>query len=322
MISIIVPIYNVEQYLPKCLDSILAQTNKDIEVILIDDGSTDNSGKIGNRYAKKDARIRVFHTENGGLSAARNLGLDKASGEYIGFVDADDWLDREMYEVLLNTAEALGADIVECGFVQEFMSKRVEKPAINRMVSAKEAVEALVGGEIQTQVWNKLWKRSLFDTVRFPDGRNYEDIATAYKVFGKAKVTGVKPCLYHQLQRKGGISQTYSAKNLVDYWLAHKQRYDDLLGKVNQKTDEQLLLHCAYAVTRTWMWDRKREIAPECIRQMSSFVRENIPVWGKRGWPISLRGCIFLTRYPNRLSFFMAHVANRVYRLMEARYYR
>lgn len=115
-LSIIVPVYKVEKYLPKCIDSILAQTFKDFELILIDDGSPDNCGKICDEYAEKDNRIVVIHQENAGVSAARNAGLDIATGTYIGFVDSDDWIEPDMYEVLINTAKCKNADVAVCGF--------------------------------------------------------------------------------------------------------------------------------------------------------------------------------------------------------------
>ena len=119
MISVIVPVYNVEPYLRKCLDSILAQTYRNLEILVIDDGSTDGSGRICDEYAGRDERIKVFHTENHGLSCARNLGLDNANGEWIGFVDSDDWIEPDMYEVLLPWAGKTATADVECGVVLE-----------------------------------------------------------------------------------------------------------------------------------------------------------------------------------------------------------
>ena len=116
LISIIVPIYNVEKYLSRCINSVLSQTFPDFELLLIDDGSTDKSGYICDGYAQKDSRIKVFHIENGGVSAARNYGLDNARGEWITFVDADDWIDKDMYYKLYNEAILSEADIVICDF--------------------------------------------------------------------------------------------------------------------------------------------------------------------------------------------------------------
>lgn len=126
MISVIVPVYNVEPYVEKCLDSILAQTYSDLEVLVIDDGSTDGCGEISDRYAEQDHRIQVFHTENHGLSAARNIGLDHVNGQYIGFVDSDDWIDPDMYEELHNIIQKTDADIVTCRFYQEYWNKTEE----------------------------------------------------------------------------------------------------------------------------------------------------------------------------------------------------
>lgn len=119
MISIIVPVYKVEPYLRQCVDSILNQTYRDLEILLIDDGSPDCCGKICDEYEKKDKRVRVFHTENRGLSIARNLGLKETQGDYIGFVDSDDWIEPDMYEVLLKCLEETGADICVCGYSYE-----------------------------------------------------------------------------------------------------------------------------------------------------------------------------------------------------------
>ena len=126
MISVIVPVYNVKPYLRKCLDSIINQSYRDLEILIIDDGSTDGSGDICDEY-RKDDRIKVFHTENRGLSAARNLGLDSASGDWIGFVDSDDWIEPDMYEVLIRKGEETGADVVECGSLFEYPTTRPSK---------------------------------------------------------------------------------------------------------------------------------------------------------------------------------------------------
>lgn len=127
LISIIVPVYKVENYLSKCLDSMICQTYKNIEIILVDDGSPDNSGKICDDYAKKDSRIKVIHKENGGLSDARNAGLKIATGKYIGFVDSDDYISVEMYEKLYNQAKKEDADIACCNYYRVKMEKNLIK---------------------------------------------------------------------------------------------------------------------------------------------------------------------------------------------------
>lgn len=321
MISVIVPVYNVEPYLRKCLDSILAQTYQDLEILIIDDGSTDGSGKICDEYPEKDERIRVFHTENKGLSAARNLGLDNATGDWIGFIDSDDWIEPDMYEVLIKRAEETGADVVECGCHADYTTTSYEHSAIQKTVSGIDAVEALIRGEIRTQVWNKIWRRHLFIDIRFPEGHSFEDVATTYKLVGNATVTGVAENTYHWMQRKSSISQSHDLKNLIDYWLAYKERNDDLNSIVDEEANAILLKGCAYAIARTWVWYLRGEKNPKYITEISSFARENYPVFGFQGWPLYLRICIFLSRFRNTASFAMAYYLNQLYRRSKPKYF-
>ena len=173
MISVIVPVYNVEPYLGKCLDSIVNQTYRDLEILVIDDGYTDRCKVICDEYKNRDERIRVFHTENRGLSAARNIGLNEANGEWIGFVDSDDWIESDMFETLVKKAEKSSSDIVECGVFREY-SDRTEKNMKRTFdLSGVETIHALIRGEIFNTVWNKLWHRKTWEGIRFPEGRVY-----------------------------------------------------------------------------------------------------------------------------------------------------
>ena len=126
-ISIIVPIYNVKKYIQQCVESLINQTYKNLEIILIDDGSTDGCGELCDEFGKKDQRIHVIHKQNGGLSDARNKGIDVASGDYIGFVDSDDWISHNMYEKMLSSLKSVNADIAVCGWVEEFLNNSIEK---------------------------------------------------------------------------------------------------------------------------------------------------------------------------------------------------
>lgn len=320
MISVIVPVYNVEPYLRKCLDSIINQTYRDLEILIIDDGSTDNSGRICDEY-RSDDRVRVFHTENHGLSAARNLGLDNANGEWIGFVDSDDWIEPDMYEGLIKRAEESRADVVECGSLFEYPTKTTKHSAVQSLIPETESVSSLLKGKVSTLVWNKIYNRKLFDLTRFPDGRSFEDIATTHKIIKNAKVVGAPDYLYHWLQRESGISQSHDLKNLIDYWLAYKDRYDDLKGIVDEETNAILLKGCAYAIARTWVWYLRGEKDPMYIKEISSFARENYPVFGFQGWPLYLRICIFLSRFRNTASFAMAYYLNQLYRRSKPKYF-
>ena len=181
LISIIVPVYNVESYLSKCLESIINQTYKNIEIILIDDGSTDDSGKICDEYAAKDNRINIIHKTNGGVSDARNSGLEIAQGEYIGFVDSDDYIELDMYETLLNFLLNNNLDVVMCSSYKVKNKNIIKckdfKPYIFN--SKEEIIEDLLINKYKGSpitVWNKLFKRGVLKEVRFIKDKEYEDI--------------------------------------------------------------------------------------------------------------------------------------------------
>ena len=220
-ISIIVPVYKVEEYLPACIDSILAQTFRDFELILVDDGSPDNCPALCDAAAEKDARIRVIHQKNGGLSAARNAGLDIARGEWIGFVDSDDTVAPEMYAQLLCRVQADAAQLAVCSyrFVQEDGTFLPDRSTITRdeVLTREQALERIDRGFFTT-VWNRLYHRSLFETLRFPVGKLHEDEYVAHKVYWQCqRISVVAQPLYFYLQRGGGISkQKHSFRQDMD----------------------------------------------------------------------------------------------------------
>ncbi len=209
-ISIIVPVYNVEQFLRRCLDNILVQTFRDFEVLLVNDGSTDNSGHICREYAEKDSRIVIIEKKNGGLSSARNAGLDAAKGEYIGFVDSDDYIAPDMYEFLYENLVKYKADVSICSFYFAYGDGRIRhtKPdGICRYMSNEEAIKTLLSTkQFENYVWDKLYKRHLFDKIRFPENELFEDIAIMYKLLdsSKAVIYESKP-KYYYVQRAGSI---------------------------------------------------------------------------------------------------------------------
>lgn len=164
-VSIIVPVYNVEQYLPKCIESILNQTYRNLEIILVNDGSTDSSGSICDEYASKDPRIKVLQQKNSGVSAARNYGLEIADGEYIGFVDSDDWLDDDMYSSLVDLAESNQADLAICGYyVNNDIDPSIKKEKAPERLTQEMAIVKCLDIDyfsLGTSLWNKLFKSSL-----------------------------------------------------------------------------------------------------------------------------------------------------------------
>lgn len=212
LISIIVPVYNVKDYLEKCLQSICGQTYKNLEIILIDDGSSDGSGELCDLFAQRDGRIKVIHQANAGQSAARNRGLDIAQGEFLGFVDSDDWIEPDMYEFLYRLLKENEADISICSHYRDKGGKSVVKFASGKqfMFTRDEAVRALVvDKQVRNYLVDKLFKRRLFENIRLPLNRVYEDLAISYKVFyGAERVALQEIPKYHYVIRDGSTTQS------------------------------------------------------------------------------------------------------------------
>lgn len=219
-ISIIVPVYKTEAYLEKCVDSILAQTFRDFELLLIDDGSPDNCSALCEEAAARDPRIRVIHQKNAGLSAARNTGVEAARGEWIGFVDSDDSIAPEMYETLLTYARRDGAQIAVCDYllVTEAgeplpSSYRLEE---DKVLDRVGALEQMNRGHFKV-AWNRLYRRELFETVRFPVGKIHEDEYTAHQFYWQCeRITIAAKPLYFYVQRGGSIIHTDSPQKTMD----------------------------------------------------------------------------------------------------------
>ena len=211
MISVIVPIYNVEKYLKKCIDSILSSTYKNLEIILVDDGSTDSCPKICDEYKKIDTRIKVIHKTNGGLSDARNKGLDIATGDFISFIDSDDYIDSNLYDhVLKEFKKDSKIDIVAFGRYIEFESKTIiSVPNDDNAVSGKQALINLASFKgFDMAVWDKIYKREIIGDLRFPFAKKNEDYFITYKLLDRAeKVKFIKAPFYHYVQRPNSISR-------------------------------------------------------------------------------------------------------------------
>lgn len=233
-ISIIVPIYNVEKYLNKCIESILNQTFYKFELILVDDGSSDKCGDICDEYAKKDNRIKVIHKKNGGLSSARNAGLDIAKGQYIGFIDSDDYINRNMFEILYENIVKYEADISICNFeyIYEDGSMSKNKELYSDEIYILNNIESLdklynEDGVVFTVAWNKLYSRKLFHETRYDLGKIHEDEFIIHKLLYKSKyVVYTNYKLYYYLQRKESITQNKFNIKRLDIVYAFKERMD------------------------------------------------------------------------------------------------
>ncbi|WP_053984383.1 glycosyltransferase family 2 protein [Niameybacter massiliensis] len=251
ILSIIVPVYNVEKYLPKCIESILNQTFNDFEVILVDDGSTDKSGELCDDYQELDSRLQVIHQKNVGLGGARNVGISLSRGRYIGFVDSDDTIHPQMYTILLNEVEQSQSEIGICRY-QCYAEGRPPK-MLNistyetREMQTEEALRQLLKGQLyRHSVCNKVFKRELVKTVLFPVGKIYEDNFFTYRAIAQAhKVKYVHLTLYYYLQREGSIvHRSFSEKNLEIL-----NAGEDIIQFINkQYPNLQMDAECAYAL--------------------------------------------------------------------------
>lgn len=240
-VSIIVPVYNVELYIDKCIGSIIDQSYKNLEIILVDDGSKDSSGKICDKYQNKDERIRVFHKANGGLSSARNYGIKKATGDWYVFVDSDDWIDKYMIQRLIMFAEETSMEIVCCGKVLVDLNGTEQKihTLENFCLSPEKTIPlAVFDKEVGISAWGKIYKKQLFEGIRFPEGEIHEDVAIMYRLFMKCKKIGViNKALYFYRNNPEGISkQDYNEK--YDVVLKHDLENEKIIGSLSRELKE------------------------------------------------------------------------------------
>ena len=250
LISIIVPVYNMEQYLERCVNSIGQQTYTNLEIILVDDGSTDQSSQMCDEYAGRDSRIRVVHKQNGGLSDARNAGLAIANGAYIGFVDSDDWIEPDMYERMYQACVEHEAQVAVCRYAQVYKDHTVQGGNQKVTVFDREALlKIYIGGHedyiIYNSVWSKLFAREIVEGVKFPVGRNSEDIMYTTKAFCKLdKGVYLDCCFYNYvLDRDGSIMNVNRAERMfqdeIPFWREH-------IEYIREHVSEQMGDYAAY----------------------------------------------------------------------------
>ncbi len=225
-ISVIVPAYNIEKYLERCVESICAQTYRNIEIIIVDDGSTDNTAEIIDRLAENDARIVPIHKKNGGVTSARMAGVEKACGEWIGFVDGDDQIETEMFEHLMNNALTYDADISHCGYQMVFPDGRIEYFYKTGFLAKQDKItalkELLSGSRIEPGLWNKLFRKTLFHSLLHEnimpcDIKINEDLLMNYYLFKEAQETVYEDfCPYRYMLRKGSAATKKSMNHIID----------------------------------------------------------------------------------------------------------
>lgn len=279
-ISIIIPIYNVEKYLPACVESILQQTYKNLEVILVDDGSLDRCPVICDELAQKDDRIRVIHQKNKGLSGARNTGIDNAQGDYLIFVDSDDTVEQTLVEELYTYAEKWNCAIVACGRNYIFEDGQIVCKIAHdesKVYGFEEAMQEMNSFRLfDMSAWAKIYRKELFEDIRFPEGKLSEDYYIMYKLFDKAKTIGyvAKP-LYNYLQRQSSISRNKKINH--DFADAAKKQMEFLDDKYPQMS---VLGHTAYASANLTVYDFYLKNGVKCpkdkLLEFKKAVRDNL----------------------------------------------
>ena len=234
LVSVIIPVFNVRPYLAEALDSVLHQTYEDLEIIIIDDGSTDGSSEVCAAYAEKDARIRLIRTKNRGLSAARNTGLDCMMGEFVAFLDSDDAFHPDYIRIMRETMIREKADVVLCKYAFHYETEHMRQTGREKICppikqggyERDDALRALVENELGHTVWNRLYSSDLWRTVRFPEGHVYEDIDTTYRILDRCHtVYVVDMTLYLKRKHKRSITETWTEEHVRD-WLRSRSHLE------------------------------------------------------------------------------------------------
>lgn len=308
LISIIIPVYNMDKYLPQCINSVLNQTHTNIEVILINDGSTDSCKEICDEYKVKDRRIVVIHKKNEGLSAARNDGLRVANGEWIGFVDADDWIEANMYEELLKAAKKNNADISVCRYFREykngieFTNHHMETWIYSG--SNEIAKGFILDRTLAPIVMNKLYKAVVLkDDFLFPIGRNYEDLFLSVYLIERGNViTYCNKRYYHYRQRKSSIIHSHSLKNAIDNWDARLERYHKL-SSLRNEYKEILVKECVNAIYKMMsvaLFSRKTTKYKKCLTEMNSFAKSHWKYVKNHDYSKDIRIMLSIAKHNNK----------------------
>ena len=282
LISIVVPVYNVERYVEKCIRSLRGQTYGHIEVILVDDASTDGSYDVCKAAIGGDPRFKLIrHPVNQGVAGARNLGLSVATGELLGFVDPDDWIEQDMYALLYDAYVVSGADIVQCGYYLHLQNGNIQKCAVgkNERWGTREALELLFQDRlIKNYLWNKLYKRKLFDGVSFPVGRTFEDILTLPEVFGRAKTVYVAGDItYHYVERhKSIVTKAFRQNQWDDYLYALDVKHSRAKALGLWKDSDRFLANMYLRILDRFLSEdgsgKKRKVLMEYLRKNVSGV--------------------------------------------------
>jgi len=283
-VSVVVPVYKVEKYINRCVDSILNQTYKNLQVILVDDGSPDNCGRIIDYYAGKDSRVIAVHKKNGGLSDARNCGMQYVTGQFTMFVDSDDWLEGEMIESMVSTSLKMDAEIIQTAFYyayddclyfdDRFFKEDMEPVVLDNKALMKELV---INERVKNFAWGKLYRTSLIKDLPFKKGVLFEDVFWTHRVMQRVNryVIMHKP-MYYYYQRKDSIASTYTLKNL-DILKGLMERHLFLQEYYPELTDESLkmILKTCLIHYNLLVIHRKKDKDKRCRKEIASYIKNN-----------------------------------------------
>lgn len=318
-VSVIVPVYNVEDYIDKCLNSLVNQTLKDIEIIVVNDGSPDNSQEIVDKYVKKyPKKVKSFIKKNGGLSDARNYGIKHATGEYIAFLDSDDWVELDAYETLYEKASSGKFDIVVCDLLYVFDNYTKEAFSnVEEDTFGKDSIKSLMIN-IYPAAWNKIYHKRLFDlNIKFKKGVWYEDVEFLYRLIPYINNIGVvKKPLINYLQRPGAITKTYNTKlfHYIDNWNGVIEYYknNDLYNEYKDELEYNYVRYLFATLIKNAAKSKNKELFNDAIKNVIKNVNEKFPNYKNNKYIKSngLKG-LYLSKFNNffaKIIFFMAKI--------------
>ena len=287
LITVIIPIYNVQQYLPKCIESVLNQTYSNLEIILVDDGSSDLSGSICDEYAERDKRIKVVHQETGGVSSARNTGLDHATGEFICWVDSDDYISSSLVAELYALVMKYDVNIAACNYLQgtereyQFKSQDNNTP---QLLSTEQAFDYLYKDGHHTFIvnasWGKLIKKNLYEGLRYPEGRIFEDIHVTYQLIGKCdSIIYTDEVLYYYFKHSKSIMHSPFDKHKQDYLDALEARITYFREKKYYDLYEKARISFLHSLM--WEFSRSKDILKD--KKSTDYIIEKYRQYYKEG---------------------------------------
>lgn len=316
LITVVVPIYNVENYIEKCLHSILEQSYNNLEILIIDDGSTDKSIELCEKLLKKDGRIKIFHKENSGPADTRNYGISKANGKYIMFIDSDDYIQKDLIEVLYENLIRYNVSISSCGYIKvindnkpkNIISKNNRKDII--LETEKDKIQELLLEKITgNYVWNKLYTKELFNDIKFKYGIKFEDMEIMYRLFMKAdKISLTNYNGYFYRQRSNNIMSTLDENAVIDLYNVTNERYEYIKDNIPELQDENITRR-VYTIYRYFALlarkQNKEMYYSEMMQKEKDFYNKNFKNFDKNIMKIKLYEKVLLKiLYKSKKSFY------------------